>query len=392
MSPANPRWPARRITRCCDGPFRRRQPVGGPSCFTALAPAPPPAPLNRCAAHPRASPAPPDPHPPTPHPIRGIGVDLHPVRSSAPAGETSKNHRRGQHVHPPGQRQRALPRPQRLRRQFSVTSDDEHAVSTVPAGPPFRPYRTPARRSRSCPVPCHRLALNVIPRVHRQPRNVAYITPVTPRSAARSDQRMRSRPFDRLPRRFQAQPPAGPSPAPPARDPKKARVRTPRPASRTPPHLISLPSPNRFQPRSAGNSHYPFPHLESAVPQPFLGTHPPFKTSGHPHDHHLITGHPGCRWAGDPDSRIRPAVPPHVAGRTTGGSVVEHEGAAGAVGYVAQPVGRLDDRQRVEAELEEFLSGVDGGGGVAGLAPRPSRLRPSSRAGPARALPARRAA
>ena len=41
----------------------------------------------------------------------------------------------GHHRHAAGQRQRALALAQRLQARCSATSDDEHAVSTVTAGP-----------------------------------------------------------------------------------------------------------------------------------------------------------------------------------------------------------------------------------------------------------------
>ena len=156
--PSGRRWPApARMTRCWDGPFGAVRPLLAPSWLTALPRTTASTWWPVAGARPTAAPA---------AAARALGQAgavgrrrerLAPAvrRPARAAGENSTKHAgRGHHRHAAGQRQRALARraaPGTAR--CSATSEDEHAVSTVTAGP-SRPKRVghPAgqRRWRRC--------------------------------------------------------------------------------------------------------------------------------------------------------------------------------------------------------------------------------------------------
>ena len=112
---------AARITRCWDGTVRRGQPVAGAVLVHRAARRPPPGPGGRCerASDSRSTTSTPTPSP-QPGAIRRLRERLAPpIRRQPPLpGELDEHAGRRHHRDPAGERQRALPGPQRLARQM----------------------------------------------------------------------------------------------------------------------------------------------------------------------------------------------------------------------------------------------------------------------------------
>ena len=192
---------------------RRGQPVGAPRPGSARCRGSPPAPGARSGARPTAAPPPARPRPrPTrsrPRPRRTTCTARR--RTCRPAGRSPRTARGGQHRHAAGQRQVHSPDRSAWQARCSATSEDEHAVSTVTAGP-SRP-RVKATRPDSTLVAA---PVSRYPSEHRRtPTSNARRR--TPRSGCRAAPPGRCPPAPSPP----STPPAaaaaaGPWPAPPA--------------------------------------------------------------------------------------------------------------------------------------------------------------------------------
>ena len=148
---------AARITRCCDGPFGAVSPLDAPSWFTAL---PATTASTRCplrsASESRSSTSTPAP---SDHPVPSAPApnDLHRPSAASPRCRENSTNVPGDAitVTPPASARPHSPDRSDCPARCTATKDDEHAVSTVTAGPssPSTYDTRPENTAPDTPVP-----------------------------------------------------------------------------------------------------------------------------------------------------------------------------------------------------------------------------------------------